>query len=214
MKNKFEELCESMGVLSQTRRMFYPKQIKFSDNFIKALKEEYFRQKLEEDANLVIRNRPEKFMKAIQFHVADFEKNTAQELEAARKILAKTQESTEQYKAKVKGDKSKGNEKEDKKGIQKRKDEINKEMMGLKKTISRPIGESLNDGSWQLINTPEDAVDYIMQNSNDPLVIKDNEIINSFMRKFRNTEFPTMILNDPEIPDSVKTMVQAWNSVK
>ena len=87
MDSKFNDLCESFGVIKQTKRIMYPRQINLSEEFLQALKNEYYRLTLEEDAEKPIQNRPQKFVKALQFHVADLEKNKEVELEALRNMM-------------------------------------------------------------------------------------------------------------------------------
>lgn len=65
----------------------YPRQINLSEEFLQALKNEYYRLTLEEDAERPVSNRPQKFVKALQFHVADLEKNKEAELEALRAMV-------------------------------------------------------------------------------------------------------------------------------
>ena len=92
--DKFNQLCEKFGVMKQTKKIMYPRQIQLSEEFIAALKNEYFRMKLEEDIEQPIKNRPQKFLKALQFHLTDLEENSASELEAYKRMM---DEGTEEY---------------------------------------------------------------------------------------------------------------------
>jgi hypothetical protein len=77
--DKFDTICENLfpSTIKMVKRIHYPKQIQFSDKFVKALKTEFERlQSLEEtDQELEvkpIRNYKEKFLKAINFCVNSF----------------------------------------------------------------------------------------------------------------------------------------------
>jgi hypothetical protein len=77
--DKFNTICENLfpSTIKMVRRIHYPKQIQFSDKFVKALKTEFERlQSLEEtDQELEvkpIKNYKEKFLKAINFCVNSF----------------------------------------------------------------------------------------------------------------------------------------------
>jgi len=77
--DKFDTICENLfpSTIKMVKRIHYPKQIQFSEKFIKALKTEFERfQSLEEtDQELEvkpIRNYKEKFLKAINFCVNSF----------------------------------------------------------------------------------------------------------------------------------------------
>jgi len=85
--DKFSDLCESFGIIKQTKRIMYPRQIKLSEEFMAALKGEYYRLTIEEDNDHPIKNRPQKFLKALQFHVQDLESNKEAELEALRNMM-------------------------------------------------------------------------------------------------------------------------------
>lgn len=89
---EFEELCESLGVIKKTTRIMYPRQIKMSEEFLEALKAEYYRQKLEEDITGEIKNRPDKFVKALGFHVQKLEEDAEGELEAMRNLVPEESE--------------------------------------------------------------------------------------------------------------------------
>ncbi len=74
--DKFDTICENLfpSTIKTVKRIHYPKQIQFSEKFVKALNTEFERlQSLEEtDQELEvkpIRNYKEKFLKAINFCV-------------------------------------------------------------------------------------------------------------------------------------------------
>lgn len=77
--NKFDQLCESFfpTTMKVVTRVRYPKQIQFSEKFLKSLKEEFARlQTLEENIETEtevkpIRNYKDKFLKAINFCVSN-----------------------------------------------------------------------------------------------------------------------------------------------
>jgi hypothetical protein len=69
--SKFEQLCESYGVLETTKRMRYPRQVRFSEDFLKALESEFTKHTLDEKSGAPINNKPEKFLKALKFHLHD-----------------------------------------------------------------------------------------------------------------------------------------------
>ena len=71
----FEKLCENFGVHKQVKREYYPKQIRLSSEFLTALEEEFNNQIVNED-NTPIRNRRQKFVKALNFHLRGFENGT------------------------------------------------------------------------------------------------------------------------------------------
>jgi hypothetical protein len=85
---EFEELCESMGILKKTTRERYPREIKISEEFLEALKKEYYQHKLEEDNTNPVRNRPDKFSKALRFHITHLENTASVELDAMRQKFA------------------------------------------------------------------------------------------------------------------------------
>ena len=76
--NKFNQICESFfpTTMKVVTRVRYPKQIQFSEKFVKSLKEEFARlQTLEENIETEtevkpIRNYKDKFLKAINFCVS------------------------------------------------------------------------------------------------------------------------------------------------
>ncbi len=75
--SKFNQLCESFfpTTMKVVTRVRYPKQIQFSEKFLKSLKEEFARlQTLEENIETEvkpIRNYKDKFLKAINFCVSN-----------------------------------------------------------------------------------------------------------------------------------------------
>lgn len=73
MKNQFKEICEAVNTtIKQTKIFRYPKQIKLSEEFIKALNKEIGRhmQTLDESSE-PIRDLPEKFLKALRFELVE-----------------------------------------------------------------------------------------------------------------------------------------------
>jgi hypothetical protein len=122
---KFDSLCETFGVIKQTKKIMYPRQIQLSEEFIQALKNEYFRMKLEEDTERPVKNRGQKFIKALQFHLKELEENSTHELEAYKRMM---DENTEEYVAKVEG-KTPPKKGDDKAKEQKRRKEIPTENM-------------------------------------------------------------------------------------
>ena len=75
---RFETLVESFfpTTMKVVTRVRYPKQIQFSEKFIKSLKEEYSRLQMIEEAETEIeikpiRNYKDKFLKAINFCVSN-----------------------------------------------------------------------------------------------------------------------------------------------
>ena len=74
----FENLCENFGVHKQVKREYYPKQIRFSPEFLTALEEEFNNQIVTED-NTPVNNCREKFLKALNFHLRELESGTVVE---------------------------------------------------------------------------------------------------------------------------------------
>jgi hypothetical protein len=77
---KFDQICESFfpTTMKVVTRVRYPKQIQFSEKFLKALKEEFTRLQMIEEAEAEvevqtkpIRNYKDKFLKAINFCVSN-----------------------------------------------------------------------------------------------------------------------------------------------
>jgi hypothetical protein len=76
MNNNFEQLVESFfpTTMKFVTRVRYPKQIQFSEKFLKSLKEEFVRLQMIEEAETKvkpIRNYKDKFLKAINFCVSN-----------------------------------------------------------------------------------------------------------------------------------------------
>jgi hypothetical protein len=76
--SKFEQLVESFfpTTMKVVTRVRYPKQIQFSEKFLKSLKEEFSRLQMIEEAETdievkPIRNYKDKFLKAINFCVSN-----------------------------------------------------------------------------------------------------------------------------------------------
>ena len=77
--SKFDQICESFfpTTMKVVTRVRYPKQIQFSEKFLKSLKEEFARlQTLEENIETEtevkpIRNYKDKFLKAVNFCVSN-----------------------------------------------------------------------------------------------------------------------------------------------
>ena len=75
-KMKFDIICESLTSIKQTKIIRYPKQIKLSEEFIKALKKEVERNSIiDESKELPINNFKEKFLKALHFHVSEIQEH-------------------------------------------------------------------------------------------------------------------------------------------
>jgi gamma-glutamylcysteine synthetase len=77
--HKFDTIFENTfpSTIKMVKRIHYPKQIQFSESFLKSLEEEFKRQQsLEESENDTevkpIRNYKEKFLKAVNFCVNGF----------------------------------------------------------------------------------------------------------------------------------------------
>ena len=76
--NNFEQLVESFfpTTMKVVTRVRYPKQIQFSEKFLKSLKEEFTRLQMIEEAETEtevkpIRNYKDKFLKAVNFCVSN-----------------------------------------------------------------------------------------------------------------------------------------------
>jgi hypothetical protein len=82
--SEFEKLCENFGVMKVVKRERYPREIQLSEEFLSALKKEFFHHKLEEDSSRPIKNYSEKFQKALRFHLSDLNERADQELEVMR----------------------------------------------------------------------------------------------------------------------------------
>lgn len=81
---EFDELCEGLGIIKKVTRERYPREIRLSEEFLEALKKEYYDHKLEEDNERPVRNRPQKFSKALRFQIEHLENTAAVELEAMK----------------------------------------------------------------------------------------------------------------------------------
>jgi hypothetical protein len=93
--SNFEEMCESFGVMKTVKRERYPREIRLSEEFLEALKKEFYNHKLEEDAEKPIRNYPEKFSKALRFEISHLNDRADIELEAMRQRFADESEVSE-----------------------------------------------------------------------------------------------------------------------
>ena len=76
--SKFDQICESFfpTTMRVVTRVRYPKQIQFSEKFLKSLKEEFARLQMIEEAETdieikPIRNYKDKFLKAINFCISN-----------------------------------------------------------------------------------------------------------------------------------------------
>jgi hypothetical protein len=76
--SKFNQICEGFfpTTMKVVTRVRYPKQIQFSEKFLKTLKEEFSRLQMIEEAETEtevrpIRNYKDKFLKAINFCVSN-----------------------------------------------------------------------------------------------------------------------------------------------
>ena len=75
---KFDMLCEKYKLYKQVKREFYPRQINFTPDFLKALRAEYENQQVDED-NHPINNKRAKFVKALNFHLRDIDNGVVNE---------------------------------------------------------------------------------------------------------------------------------------
>jgi len=123
MGREFDKILENYGIIKQTKRMLYPRDIQISEEFLSALKKEYYKLKIEEDVESPIKNRPQKFLKAMQFHIRDLENNAEQELDAMRRMM---DEDTNPYVATTKGAIG-GSESVDLAAAQRRREEVEDE---------------------------------------------------------------------------------------
>jgi hypothetical protein len=82
-----------MGIIKTVKRERYPREIKLSEKFLDALKEEFYNHKLEEDAEKPVRNYATKFGKALRFEISHLNDRADIELEAMR---AKFEESNDE----------------------------------------------------------------------------------------------------------------------
>lgn len=88
MKKKFDELYESFNVYKAVKREFYPRQIKFSPEFLEAVETEYNRQRVDENTGTSINNCRNKFLKALNFHLRQVDEGTINE-ETQEQVVAK-----------------------------------------------------------------------------------------------------------------------------
>jgi|GEM_PF-694646 len=82
--NKFEQVCESFGIIKTVKREIYPREIRLSEEFLSALKKEFYHHKLEEDTTKPVKNYPEKFAKALRFQISHLNDSADVELAAMR----------------------------------------------------------------------------------------------------------------------------------
>lgn len=82
--SEFDKLCEGMGIIKTVKRERYPREIRLSEEFLEALKKEFYHHKLEEDAEKPVRNYPEKFSKALRFEISHLNDRADIELEQMR----------------------------------------------------------------------------------------------------------------------------------
>ena len=82
--SEFDNICESYGIMKKVVRERYPREIRLSEEFLEALKKEFYNHKLEEDAEKPIRNYPEKFAKALRFELSHLNDRADIELETMR----------------------------------------------------------------------------------------------------------------------------------
>lgn len=76
MKTKFEQLVEEQySTIRKTVGMRYPREIQFSEEFMESIRREYCTQKINEDASSPVKNRGQKFTKALTFVVSDIVDN-------------------------------------------------------------------------------------------------------------------------------------------
>jgi len=82
----FKQLCENynVNVYKTVKREFYPRQIKFSPEFLNAVNEEYQRQQISEDTG--INNHRAKFLKALNFHLRQIDNGQINEETQEQKI--------------------------------------------------------------------------------------------------------------------------------
>ncbi len=87
MKSKFENIVnEQLTTINKTITMRYPRQIQFSEDFIRSIKQEYYGQVLKESPDTQVKNRPDKFLKALKFVVEDIVKNQENEINNYRTL--------------------------------------------------------------------------------------------------------------------------------
>jgi len=109
MKSKFEQLVEEQySTIRKTVGMRYPREIQFSDEFMESIRKEYCTQKINEDADSPVRNRSQKFTKALTFVVSDIVENEDSYMSNYRPLS----EDTEDFVATPEGEKPPKEEKE------------------------------------------------------------------------------------------------------
>lgn len=85
--SKFEQIVnEQLTTINKTVSMRYPRQIKFSEDFLEAIKREYYGQIIKESPDNQVKNRPDKFLKALRFVVEDIVRNQDKQLDNYRTI--------------------------------------------------------------------------------------------------------------------------------
>lgn len=84
---KFEQLCEGFNVYKAVKREFYPRQIKFSPEFLEAVETEYKRQQVDEDTGVTLNNCRNKFLKALNFHLRQVDEGALNEETQEQRIL-------------------------------------------------------------------------------------------------------------------------------
>lgn len=90
MDSQFDKLCESIAPIRTTTRMFYPKNVKFSDNFINAFKEEYQNQRKafgESNTGKPFQPHFERMLKALRFEAKTVEEALRQSDSAIQKKM-------------------------------------------------------------------------------------------------------------------------------
>jgi hypothetical protein len=119
MNSKFEQLIsEQMSSITKTKTMRFPRQIQFSEEFMQAIEKEYYTQVISESPEAPVHNRPQKFIKALEFVVADIVKN-----EETNKGKYRINEDTEHYSA-TSENSPKQDEGKDVKKTEKNKEEV------------------------------------------------------------------------------------------
>ena len=82
MESQFDQICESLGVMRNTTKMFYPRNLKLSEKFLQAFKEEVGRQKRifnETSGGKSFQPQGERILKALRFHLHEFNKAKPEE---------------------------------------------------------------------------------------------------------------------------------------
>jgi hypothetical protein len=96
--DNFDKLYESLSMLCNTTKMFYPRNLKFSDKFIESFKEEYLTQKKmvsEAKGNKAFGAHFERMLKGLRFEakkIEDENKPTVKEATSGRNITQIRQE--------------------------------------------------------------------------------------------------------------------------